>query len=64
MNVKQHVVTATLGGILGFGFGLAFEVCSWLALSNDTFSWSTPRFLSLFFAILGALEPLRGRQGA
>lgn len=64
MNVKRHIATAVIGGILGFGFGLAFEVCCWLALTDTIFSWSTPKFLGLFFALLGALEPFRSQQNA
>ena len=62
MNEKRHVVSAAIGGVHRFGFGLAFEVCCWLALTDDIFSLSTPRFLGLFFALLGAVEPLRTRQ--
>ncbi|KGW92050.1 hypothetical protein [Burkholderia pseudomallei] len=64
MNIKRHIAMAAIGGILGFGFGLAFEVCCWLAFSDTTFSWSTPKFLGLFFAFLGALEPFRSQQNA
>lgn len=62
MNVKRHLIMAAAFSVFGFGFGLAFEFCAWLASSDDIFSWSTPKFLGLFFAFLGALEPFRHEE--
>jgi hypothetical protein len=62
MNVKRHLIVAVVFGIAGFGFGLAFEICAWLATSDDIFSWSTPKFMGLFGAVIGALEPFRHEE--
>jgi len=62
MNVKRHLIMAVAFGVFGFGFGLAIAVCGWLASSDDPFSWFYPKFMGLFCAFLGALEPFRHEE--
>lgn len=60
--MKRYFLSAAVGGVLGLGFGLVVEGIFWLSISDDIFSWTLPKFTGLFFAFLGALEPLRHRE--
>ena len=61
-QMKRYLISAAIGGIGGFAFGLVVEGIFWLSITDDTFTWTIPKALGLIFACLGALEPLRHEQ--
>lgn len=63
-QMKRYLISAAIGGIGGFVFGLVVEGIFWLSITDDTFTWTLPKALGLIFACLGALEPLRHGQSS